>query len=281
MGVIYKLWTVWGEIKHTCRHFSIWHCVLYCDILQLSALCYPLPLRRLLYSTGVRYYFFPHQLFVPGKGCHLVGHLPAAFLPWGGELDYSALHAPSPPLRSKLFFQGAFSRAATSHRQHHVEGPVLLWRSSTATHMASQRVFSLLSPCLTPACPAHSWTCSFWFMGFFLAFFPLWCLSLAWWLSVRNTPFSASWASFVRSKTKALHRCPYCAGAYTVGSCHAKYKRVIKFPWGSFPFQSSFPLLLKSSGQQCLSSSIFPQLLHDFNFMLNQNTLLGLGWNVR
>lgn len=53
-------------------------------------------------------------------------------------------------------------------------------------------------------------------------------------------PFFASWASFVRSQTKALHRCPCYVGAYTVGSCHAKYECVIKFPWGNFPFQSLY-----------------------------------------
>lgn len=154
----------------------------------------------------------------------------------------------------------------------------------TVHHRDSDSIFEGFFPfvSLLDTCSSLSfWNLFFLITFFFWPFFPSDAFPLPRWLSVGNTPFSASWASFVWSQTKALHHCPCCVGAYTVGSCHAKYEHVTELPWGSFPFQS-FSLCFSKAVVSNVYPPVFsPQLLHYFNFTLNQNTLFGLGSKVR
>ena len=165
------------------------------------------------------------------------GSSPSSLFPGGGELGYLALRDPS-----------CLCAASCSSRQPSAEQPPV---TSSTSSMAP-------CSCSSPHCYSHSIFEGFfsfcllaWHLlvllilepllsGFFFfwSFCPSAVFPLPWWLSLWNILFSASWASFVWSQTKALHHCSCYAGAYTVGSCHTKYQCPIKFPWGSFLFQS-------------------------------------------
>lgn len=178
----------------------MWYCVLYCEMFQLSAL-----LPTLFEKAPLQYWctilLLPATIICAWKRMPFSGS--PAFFPLRRGAGLFGTVYPEPSSAQQAFLLDSLQWSsyqpppAASQRPH---APM------TVQHHYSCGIFDVFFPLgsLLDTCSSQN---LFWFM-FFSLYFSSGSPPLPQWLSLSNTPFSPSWASFVGSQTKALHHCP-------------------------------------------------------------------------